>query len=460
MSNSIDLARRAFLRRAALTGVAGAAAPWALNLSLIGEAAAATNPNDYKALVCVFLYGGNDHGNTLIPADSTNYAKYAGIRSNLAVPQAELAPTTLTPASALPGGMQLALHPSLAPLKTLWDQGRLAAQLNVGPLLQPTTLAQYNARSVPLPPKLFSHNDQQSIWQSDLPEGALSGWGGRIGDLMLSGNGGSVFSCISVTGNSVFLSGQQAVQYQMGTNGAVAINGIARSLFGSSTAQSALRSLITAQSSHLFEAEYSKVTKRSIDAEAQVTSALAGLPELATQFDANSSLSNQLKMVARMIAARSSFGVSRQVFMVSLGGFDLHDNLSENHPGLLAQVANGLVSFQAAMQELGVANQVTAFTASDFGRTLSINGDGSDHGWGGHHFVLGGAVKGGRYFGTAPAVAVNGPDDVGQGRLLPSTSVDQLAGTLASWLGVSASDLPLVVPNIAAFSQRDLGYFV
>mgnify|MGYP000880101082 CR=1 FL=1 len=457
--SSIDLARRAFLRRAALTGVAGAAAPWALNLSLVGEAAAATNPNDYKALVCVFLYGGNDHGNTLIPADSTNYAKYAGIRSNLAVSQAELAATTLTPATALPGGMQLALHPSLAPLKTLWDQGRLAAQLNVGPLLQPTTLAQYNARSVPLPPKLFSHNDQQSIWQSDLPEGALSGWGGRIGDLMLSGNGGSVFSCISITGNSVFLSGQQAVQYQMGSNGAVAINGISRSLFGSGTAQSALRSLITAPSSHLFEAEYSKVTKRSIDAEAQVTAALAGLPVLAAPFDANSALSNQLKMVARMIAARASFGVSRQVFMVSLGGFDLHDNLSENHPGLLAQVANGLVSFQAAMQELGVANQVTAFTASDFGRTLSINGDGSDHGWGGHHFVLGGAVKGGRFFGTAPAVAVSGTDDVGQGRLLPSTSVDQLAGTLASWLGVSATDLPLVVPHIGEFSTRDLGYF-
>lgn len=457
--SSIDLARRAFLRRAALTGVAGAAAPWALNLSLIGEAAAASNPSDYKALVCVFLYGGNDQGNTLVPVDSANYAKYATIRSSLAYAQGELTATTLTPQTALPDGMQLALSPSLAALKPLWDQGKLAAQLNVGPLIQPTTLAQYSARSVPLPPKLFSHNDQVSIWQSDLPEGARSGWGGRIGDLMLSGNGGSVFSCISVTGNSVYLSGQQAVQYQMGSNGAVAINGIARSLFSSATAQSALRSLITAQSSHLFEAEYSKVTKRSIDAEAQVTAALAGLPELATPFDANSSLGNQLKMVARMIAARASFGVSRQVFLVSLGGFDLHDNLTDNHPGLLSQVAGGLSAFYAAMQELGVANQVTAFTASDFGRTLSINGDGSDHGWGGHHFVLGGAVKGQRYFGTAPAVAVNGPDDVGQGRLLPSTSVDQFAATLATWLGVSASDLPLVVPNIGNFSQRDLGYF-
>ena len=459
MPSTIDLARRAFLRRAALTGVAGAAAPWALNLSLIGEAAAATNPSDYKALVCVFLYGGNDYGNTLPPVDSSNHAKYLSIRGSLAYTQAELQATALTAQTALPGGMQLALSPSLSVLKPLWDQGRLAAQLNVGPLIQPTTLAQYNARSVPLPPKLFSHNDQVSIWQSDLPEGATSGWGGRMGDLMLSGNGGSVFSCISVTGNSVFLSGQQAVQYQMSTSGAVAINGVARSLFGSATAQATLKSLITAPSSHLFEAEYSKVTQRSIDAEAQVTTALAGLPELNTAFDSASNLASQLKMVARMIAARSSFGVSRQVFLVSLGGFDLHDNLTDNHPGLLSQVAGGMNSFYSAMQELGVANQVTAFTASDFGRTLSSNGDGSDHGWGSHHFVLGGAVQGGRYFGTAPAIAVGGPDDVGQGRLLPTTSVDQFAATLATWLGVSATDLPLVVPNIGNFSQRDLGYF-
>lgn len=459
MSKGIDLARRAFLRRAALTGVAGAAAPWALNLSLLGEAAAASNPGDYKALVCVFLYGGNDHGNTLVPADSTNHAKYAGIRGSLAYGQAELQATLLSHAGTLTDGQQLALAPALAPLQALWEQGKLAAQLNVGPLVQPTTLAQYNARSVPLPPKLFSHNDQVSVWQSDLPEGATSGWGGRIGDLLMSGNSQSVFSCISITGNSVFLTGQQAVQYQMSTNGAVAINGVSRALFGSSTAQQALQTLITAPSTHLFEAEYSKITKRSIEAEDAVTAALAGLPALNTSFDANSSLANQLKMVARMIAARSSFGASRQVFLVSLGGFDLHDNLSDNHPGLLGQVAGGLVSFYNAMQELGVANQVTAFTASDFGRTLSSNGDGSDHGWGGHHFVLGGAVRGGRFYGTAPVIAVSGPDDVGQGRLLPSTAVDQFAATLASWLGVSATDLPLVVPGIGKFASRDLGYF-
>jgi uncharacterized protein (DUF1501 family) len=457
-SSAIDLARRAFLRRGALAGVAGAAAPWALNLSLMGEAAAAGNPADYKALVCVFLYGGNDYGNTLVPVDNTHYAAYQIIRASIATAQADLAGTTLAPSVALPDGLRYALAPTLSPLKTLFDAGRLAVQLNVGPLVQPTTLAQYNARSVPLPPKLFSHNDQQSIWQSDLPEGASSGWGGRVGDLVLSGNGGSVFTCISVTGNAVFLSGQQAVQYQISTSGAVAINGIRRALYGSGTAQAALRSLITPARAHLFEDEYTRITRRSIDAEAQVTSALSALPTLATTFDSTSGLANQLKMVARMIGARAALGPKRQVFMVSMGGFDLHDNLVDNHPGLLAQVAGALKSFHDATVELGVDSQVTAFTASDFGRTLSSNGDGSDHGWGSHHFVSGGAVKGQRFYGNAPAVAVNGPDDVGQGRLLPSTSVDQFGATLASWFGVSDTDLPLVVPNIGNFSTRKLGF--
>jgi uncharacterized protein (DUF1501 family) len=461
-NRSIDLARRAFLRRAALTGVAGAAAPWALNLSLIAEAAAQGAGDgagdDYKALVCIFLYGGNDFGSTLMPVDGAHYPLYAAIRQGLAIPQGELAATTLTPASALPEGLQYALAPQLAPLKALWDQGDLAIQLNVGPLIQPTSKAQYEARSVPLPPKLFSHNDQQSIWQSDLPEGAHSGWGGRIGDLLLSGNGASVFTCISVSGNAVYLSGTQAVQYQIGSGGAVTINGLARSLYGSAGAQAALRTLITAEGAHLFEAEYARVTRRSIDAEAQVSAALAALPPLGTAFDAENRLAGQLKMVAQLIAARAGLGARRQVFMVSLGGFDVHDGLADTQPALLATVAGAMASFHAATVELGVADRVTAFTASDFGRTYSINGDGSDHGWGSHHVVMGGAVNGGRFYGRAPAVAVDGPDDVGQGRLLPSTSVDQFAATLASWLGVSASELAIVVPNIGHFDQANLGF--
>jgi uncharacterized protein (DUF1501 family) len=453
-----DAARRAFLRRGALLGLAGSATPWALNLSLLGDAAAAGNPDDYKALVCVFLYGGNDHGNTLVPVDSAGHAAYSSIRGELALARADLAATTLTPVQALPGGQQYALAPSLSPLKGLWDSQRLAVQLNVGPLMQPTTVAQYQARSVPLPPKLFSHNDQQSTWQSDLPEGAVTGWGGRIGDLMLAGNGGSVFSCISVTGNAVFLSGQQAVQYQLGSNGAVAINGLKSALYGSTAAQAALRSLVTAPRSHLFADEWTRITRRSVDAEMQVTGALAALPTLATPFDSDNALALQLRMVARMIAARSALGPRRQVFLVSLGGFDTHSDLLDTHPVLLAKVAGALKSFHDATVELGVERQVTAFTASDFGRTLSVNGDGSDHGWGSHHLVLGGAVKGGRYYGQPPAVAVNGPDDVGQGRLLPTTSVDSYAATLATWFGVADSELATVVPRIGNFDTRNLGF--
>jgi len=451
-------ARRAFLQRSAALGVAGAAAPWALNLSLLGEAAAASGPADYKALVCVFLYGGNDYGNTLIPVDSSNYAAYARIRGALTLTLPEVLPTALVPTVALPSGLQYALAPGLAELKPLFDAGKLAVQLNIGPLVQPTTVAQYNAKSVKLPAKLFSHNDQQSTWQADLPEGATSGWGGRMGDLLLGGNGNAVFTCISVTGNAVFLSGRSAVQYQLSTNGAVAVNGITRTLYGSATAQSALRTLITSSRSHLLEDEYTRITRRSIDAEAQVSSALAALPALATPFDAGNPLASQLKMVARMIAARSRLGPTRQVFMVSLGGFDLHSGLLDSHPTLLARVAGAMKSFYDATVELGVSEQVTAFTASDFGRTLSSNGNGSDHGWGGHHVVLGGAVKGGRFYGKPPAVAVNGPDDVGQGRLVPTTSVDEFAATLASWLGVSDSELTQVVPNLGNFATRNLGF--
>ncbi len=458
INNTAKLARRAFLVRMGQLGMAGIATPWALNLATIGEAAAFT-ATDYKALVCVFLYGGNDYGNTVVPYDNTNYAKYAAIRTGIATPQASLAATALTPTVALPGGMQLALAPQLLPFKTLFDAGKLAVQLNVGPLIQPTTLAQYNAKSVPLPPKLFSHNDQQSVWQSSAPEGSITGWGGRIGDVALSNNGANaVFSCMSVTGNAVFVAGSTAVQYQVSTSGAVPISGLKSPPFGSSSVSAALQNLITQTSTQTLENEHTKVVTRSIAAEGQVTSALAGVPAFATPFTSTNPLASQLQMVAKLIAARNALGVKRQVYFVSLGGFDLHDFLPDQHPGLLTNVADAMASFYNATVELGVSNNVTAFTASDFGRTLASNGDGADHGWGSHHFLLGGAVNGGRFFGSAPAIAVNGPDDVGQGRLLPSTSVDQFAATLANWFGVSASEMSLVVPNIGNYSNRNMGF--
>ena len=454
-----DLQRREFLRRSSALGIAGSAAPWALSLASIGEAAAATAPGDYKALVCVFLYGGNDYGNTLVPYDQASYNAYATIRQTLATPRDTLAATALTPTVALADGRQMALAPQLSKLKTIFDAGKLGVLLNVGTLVQPTTLAQYKA-GVHLPPKLFSHNDQQSVWQASSPEGATSGWGGRIGDQFLSANGNATFTCTNVSGNAVFMSGQQAVQYQVSPSGAVAINGVTKPLYGSQACADALKSLITAADrSHWMEQELNRVVSRSVSAQSIVSGALASLAPIATPFDSSNSLATQLQLVAKMIAARGSLGVSRQVYFVSLGGFDMHDFLVAQHPGQLSLIDDALSSFYKATVELGVADQVTAFTASDFGRTLTSNGDGSDHGWGSHHLVVGGAVKGGRFWGNLPSVSVTADDQVGQGRLLPTSAVDQLAATLATWMGVSASELPRVLPQIGNYTQRDLGFF-
>jgi len=457
ISKLASLRRREFLQRASALSVAGTAAPWALQLAAINEAAAAVAPGDYKAIVCLFMYGGNDHGNTVVPYDAASHQAYATIRQALTTPRDQLAATALTPATALPDGRQMALAPTMTRLKPVFDAGRLAVMLNIGPLMQPTTLAQYKAGNVPLPPKLFSHNDQSSLWQSSRPEGATSGWGGRVADQFLGSNGNATFTCINVSGNAVFMSGGQAVQYQMSSGGAVAINGATRSLFGSAACSEALRALVTAERQHWMEQELNRVTARSISAQGTISTALAN-STLQTPFDTGG-LAAQLQTVARLIGARSALGAQRQVYFVSIGGFDLHDNLVAQHPGLLGTVANAMASFDAALGELGVAQNVTTFTASDFGRTLSSNGDGSDHGWGSHHLVMGGAVKGGRFYGQLPSVSVNGPDDVGQGRLLPTTSVDQLAATLAMWMGVPATDLPGILPGIVNFNQKDPGLF-
>lgn len=457
-----DASRRAFLQRTAALGAAGAAAPLALNLALLGEAAAATAA-DYKAIVCVFLYGGNDNGNTLVPYSAAEHAQYQALRPALAYSRAALAPTALSAAAPardrLGAPVDYALAPELAPLLPLWQQGRLASVLNIGPLVQPTTKAQYTARSVPLPPKLFSHNDQQSIWQSSLPEGATSGWGGRMGDQFEAGNGQATFTCVNVSGNAVFMSGRSAVQYQVSSSGSVALNALRAPLFGSTAASEALRSLITAPRSHLLESEYTRVTARSLDANTVLSAALSGQPGLGTAFPSGNSLAAQLAMVARMIQAADTLRAKRQVFFVSLGGFDTHDSLLTTHPALLSTVGAALAAFQAALDELRVASQVTTFTASDFGRTLSANTDGSDHGWGSTHFVMGGAVQGGRHVGISPLIAHDGADDVGQGRWVPSTSVDQLAATLGRWMGLSDSQLLEVLPRLSHWNpgQRVLG---
>lgn len=448
--------RRAFLKRASAISLAASASPWALSLAAMGEAAAAT-ATDYKALVCVFLYGGNDYANTLLPYDQPSYNLQQTFRSNLAIDRTALTPLLLNPSAALPSGRQYALAPGLDPLLPIFDAGKMSVLLNVGTLIQPTSKAQYVAGSVPLPPKLFSHNDQQSNWQSSSPEGAASGWGGRMGDLFAAGNGNATFTCISVAGNAVFLSGKTAVQYQVATTGSVPVNGILSPLFGSAACSSALRGLMTSPRSNVFENEYARIGSRSIAANVQVTAALSGA-SLSTSFPSGNGLADQLKMVARLIAARNSLGAKRQVFFVSLGGFDTHDSLLAVHPGLMSSVASAVSAFYQATVELGVSNQVTTFTASDFGRTLVSNNDGSDHGWGSMHFVVGDSVLGKSFVGTPPVIANGGPDDVGQGRLLPSLSVDQYGATLASWFGVSASDQASVLPNLVNFTQKNLEF--
>ena len=319
--------RREFLKRASALSVGGVAAPFALNLAALGEAAAA-NATGYKALVCVFLYGGNDYANTIVPYDATSHALYTGQRSAIAIPRQNLTATVLDPTLSLAAGRQYALAPELSGLVPIFDASKLAVLLNVGTLIQPTTKAQYTAKSVALPPKLFSHNDQQSIWQSSSPEGSTSGWGGRMGDLFASSNGNSTFTCISAAGNAVFLSGQSAVQYQVTSNGSVPISGIKNPLFGSSACSDALRTMVTAPRTHLFEAEHTRIMSRSIAADSQLTSALAGNAPLTTVFPSGNSLASQLNMVVRMIAARNNLGAKRQVFFVSLGGFDTHDSLA------------------------------------------------------------------------------------------------------------------------------------
>ena len=485
-----SLQRREFLRRTAALGLAGTAGPLALSLAGIGEAAAQSAPSgDYKALVCVFLYGGNDHDNTLVPYDTDSHNVYRTLRdigdadSNIYVPKTKLTllqPTGLQPTSSLPLGQQYAVQAAMGQMANLFNVDRkMGVLLNVGPLVKPTTKTNYtNAKTGDLPPKLFSHNDQFSLWQSGLlegAEGATRGWGGRLGDLFLGSDNKAHFTCINAAGNAMFMSGQNVLPYQVTKSGAVAIDSLKQSkttLYGSADVKNALSTLLNPstssnagtiyQPSHWMEQEWARMVKSSIDNQQIVTNSLQTTPTFTTAFE-NDSLSAQLQIVARLIQARSSLGVGKQVFFVSLGGFDHHDGLKNAHAGavgnggLLKMVNDAMNSFYKATEQMNIQNQVTTFTASDFGRTLSSNGDGSDHGWGSHHMVMGGAVDGGKFWGTAPNIstkddALNGPDTVGQGRLLPSTSVDEFAAALARWMGVTDPDkLATVLPNLKSF---------
>lgn len=447
-------ARRQFLQRSAWWAAA-TGTPLAGALLAAGAAGAQTS-GDFKALVCINLIGGNDQSTTVVPVGTAEYNAYVAARPTLALPRSQLLALAPTGYS----GQPLALHNSLAAIKPLFDQGRVALLANVGPLAVPITKAQWNDGRplVPVPAQLTSHSDQTGAWQTGLPDRpSETGWLGRIGDLTAAAYnpGSGVSIAMSMAGNNIMQAGDSTIQYQLTSQGAVRVNALS-DLYGSAAGATALRRLMTDPRTHLFENELSKVSARAIAGEALVSSALAGVT-LPVAFPATN-LGRQLQMVARMIAARGPLAQRRQLFFVQQGGFDFHDNLLNDQARLLKELADAMAAFQAAMTALGTAPSVTAFTTSEFGRALQHNGRGSDHGWGGHHFVMGGAVLGNRVCGRMPTVALGGPEDAGQGRLIPKTAVDQYAATLARWFGVGDSNLATVVPNLGRFSTPNLGF--
>ena len=479
MTTKPNASRREFLLAASVLSMVGsAAAPFALNLATIGAAAAQSAPSDYKAIICLFLAGGNDHGNTVLATDPTSWSEYTRIRTTGDAASIAL-PAVGMPGGVLPivpntaqAGRSFALHPSMQALKSVFDAGRVAVIANVGPLVMPTTLEQYKSGSVKLPPKLFSHNDQQSLWQSSRPEGAKSGWGGRMGDLLVAANASPIFTAISVSGNAVFLSGQHINQYQVSNSGAIPIAGLTGSLFGTSAGANPLQAIISGDHGNLFEKEHAAVVRRSIAAQSVLATGMVvagptGVANPSQYSNPNTAtlstnpLAVQLQTVARIIAGRSPLGAKRQIFFVSIGGFDSHDNQRVNQADLLARVAHAMDYFDTTMgslQGVDLRSQVTLFTASDFGRTFTSNGDGTDHGWGSHHFVMGGAVKGKDIYGSFPVTSLKHDHDVGSGSLLPQFSVDQYGATLASWFGLSATQLTDVFPGLSNFTNRNLGF--
>ena len=454
--------RRQFLRQSACAAVGLTAA--ANTLFDLRRIAAAATLADSRSLVCVFLYGGNDGNNLIVPAAGADYSRYAAARAGLALPQTSLLP--LKPLERPAGDTrEWGLHPSLTGVQGLFNAGRAALVANVGPLVAPLTRDEYLARSVAVPPQLFSHSDQTLHWQTSLPDQpAKTGWGGRTADLLRALNGNARISMsISVAGTNTFQVGNVVTQYQVAPEGPVGLTSYVPASQGPDASSNAIRSLLARSYGNLFERGYSGVFQRALDNQELLSTALAGAPPLATTFPATD-LGQQLAMVAKLVAVREALGLRRQVFFCAAQGYDTHGGqvgtsaLDGTHADLLAELDGALAAFETAMNELGAADSVTTFTASDFGRTYLPNGDGSDHGWGSHHIVLGGAVRGGRLYGQIPTLAVDGPDDAGDGRWIPTTSVDEYAATLARWFGVASSDLPLVLPNLGRFATTDLGF--
>ncbi len=467
----IHQSRRQFLRTASMASMAGFyVSPFFLELNSLAAMAQGSGGSDYRALVCVYLQGGNDGHGTVIATDTDSYNAFTQARSGapgLAYPMSQLLPITLqTPQS----GRTFALNPYLTGVQNLFNAGRAAIVANTGTLVVPSTKTQINANSVTLPDSLFSHFDQTAAWQaisSNLGSGQHTGWGGAVADAIesMNMNSNSIFTCISTSGNALFLAGNSSVQLNVTPAGPIPIAGLTQPPFGAPAAANPLNSILSADETNLFAQEYEAVIQRSIQAQATLATAMApagqgGVANPPQYLDPVSNklmdnpLAGSLQTVARIIAGRGSLGVTRQIFYVQLGSFDTHNNQAQVHSQLLTQLGAAFEYFDTLMVGMGVSNQVTAFTISDFGRTLTCNSNGTDHGWGSHHFVLGGAVKGQDMYGQYPVVGVNQANDLGAGRLIPTTSVEQYAGTLASWFGLSDGQIRQVFPNFANFGSN------
>ena len=419
------------------------------------NAVQAQTASDYKALVCIFLFGGNDGNNTIIPA--TNYADYNAIRgasSGINIPQANLLRI-----GAPSHGADFGLHPSLPELQTLYTQGKLAVLCNVGTLVSPVNRAQL-LNGAPRPQNLFSHSDQQIQWQAASTASAVSatGWGGRTAEQTDSYNGTNTFPrVISTAGEIMFGLGSQARAFVPGA-------GLAGFPVDTSKNQryKALRSIMGYDRDNSLIAFNSALTETAIDnmasLNATLSAAASGTP-MATVFP-NTSLGNQLKQIATIIKARTNLGLKRQIFFASLGGFDTHNNQLAMQKDLLQQLSQALKAFSAATIELSVESQVTTFSLSDFGRTLApSSGGGSDHAWGNHQFIMGGAVRGGNFYGRYPTLQLQGVDDAStEGRWIPTIAVDQYGATLAKWFGLGSSAIGTVFPNLGNFTTADLGF--
>ncbi len=435
--------RRQFLSHSGVSLLA------ATQLGSVARVATAAPATDYQALVCILLAGGADSFNMLVPYDAPRYDAYAAMRSDLALAQGDLLPLNYSGAD----GRQMALHPGMPEVQQLFDAGDLAFIANVGPLAEPTSRAAYNSGSVRLPLGLFSHADQIAQWQTSVPDQRIAtGVAGRMADVLAPGLPTAPISMnVSLSGTNVFQTGVGVTSYSIdATEGARQVAGYETDDDGSSVFTTALNAMLAADYDDPFRRSYAAQLRHSIDSAQLVTEALDSAQVLNTTFSGGP-FSEALAQIARIVSVSDQLNAPRQTFFITFGGWDHHDDVIPQQEAMLPVVSRGLAEFHAAMNEMGVNDRVTTFTISDFGRTLTSNGKGSDHGWGGHNLVMGGAVAGREVYGAYPEIDPGNPLDVGRGRFIPTTSVDEFYAELALWFGVSSADLDVVLPNISRF---------